>query len=842
VLLSVATYELVRDSLPEGVTIKDLGEHALKDLLRPEHVYQLTIPDLPSDFPALKSLTHQPHNLPVQPTPFLGRGQEVASVRDLLRRPEVRMATLTGPGGIGKTRLSLQVAAELSDQFADGVFFVGLAPLNDAQQVVPAIIRTLGISEVGGQPPLALLKTALKDKHILLLLDNFEQVLDAAMVVAELLAACPKLKIMVTSRVLLHVQAEREFAVSPLSLPDPKRLPDLPALSQYEAVALFIERAQAIKADFQVTNANAPAVAGICGRLDGLPLAIELAAARVKYIPPQALLARLEQGLSVLSGGARDLPARQQTLRGAIAWSYDLLSPEEKALFRRLSVFVDGWTWEAAEAVCQAAGKLDVDVLDSQLSLVDKSLLRQRESAQGDPRFWMLQLLREFGLEALTNTGERGLTHHSHAEYFLALAEEAEKELHGPNQAAWIKKLELEHENLRAALNWALEEVAGEQAREHREMALRLSSALEAFWQIHGHYSEGRTFLERTLTQSDGASAFLRAKILGATADIATMQGDFDRAEVLAQQSLTLYRELENAPGIASCLFLLGNIAWTRGKTAEAIVLSEERIRLLRQIGQPGDIADALFFLAFEISTHGEYTRGQALLEESLMLSQKAGNDLRVGAALIESAWWLWNTLGDATTIRQRLQQGQALITRVGDMHWSALASAVAAQVVWSEGETARALSLLEESLAIFREMDSRWYVALTLQALGRVKVQQGELPAACSSYQESLALCQQLGEKWILPFNLEELASIIATQGDIKRAAQVWGAAEALREEITVPLFPVFRASYEQAVTTAGRELGEEAFAAAWHEGRRMPLEQIITSLLSMHGEARLQ
>ncbi len=489
-LLSVATVELIRDALPAGASLKDLGEHALKDLLRPEHVYQLTIPDLLADFPALKSLSRHPHNLPVQPTPFLGREQEVASVCALFSRPEVRLVTLTGPGGIGKTRLSLQVAAEGSEQFADGVFFVALAPVSDAELVVPTIMQTLSIKEVGGQSPLGQLKAGLKDKQMLLLLDNFEQVVDAAVVVAELLVACPKLKIMVTSRVVLHVQAEREYAVPSLSLPDPKHLPDLVALSQYEAVALFIERAQAVKADFAVTNANAPAVAGICARLDGLPLAIELAAARAKFFAPQALLSRLEQGLALLIGGARDLPARQQTLRGAIAWSYDLLSPEEKALFRRLSVFVDGWTWEAVEVVCRAAGELEADILDSLLLLVDKSLLRQQESTEGEPRFWMLQLLREFGQEALMNAGESELMRRAHAEYFLALAEQAEPHLKGAEQGRWYARLEQEQDNLRAALAWLLEAarkgLSNEEERQPAEHALWLCAALSWFWSTRG--------------------------------------------------------------------------------------------------------------------------------------------------------------------------------------------------------------------------------------------------------------------------------------------------------------------------------------------------------------------
>src|SRR5579859_7887762 len=360
ILLSQTTRELVEADLPEGVALGDLGEHRLKDLHRPSHLYQLLLPDQLADFPPLKTLDTRPNNLPIQPTPFIGREKEVAAVCALLRRPEVRLLTLTGTGGVGKTRLGLQVAAELSDLFEDGVFLAPLAPVSAPEQVLLTIAQTLSIGEYSDQPLFSLLQSALKEKHLLLLLDNFEQVATAAVVVAELLTACPRLKVLVTSRVALHVRAEQEFAVPPLALPrlTSKQLPDIAALSQYEAVALFIARAQAVKPDFQVNNANAPAVAGICARLDGLPLAIELAAARIKHFPPHTLLARLEQGLGILSGGARDLPARQQTLRGAMAWSYDLLSPEEQQLFRRFAVFVDGAAIEAAEQVCQAAGRL----------------------------------------------------------------------------------------------------------------------------------------------------------------------------------------------------------------------------------------------------------------------------------------------------------------------------------------------------------------------------------------------------------------------------------------------------------------------------------------------------
>src|SRR5437588_4171767 len=474
ILLSPTTRQLVEQHLPVGTYLQDLGEHRLKDLQRPSHLFQLSLDDLTTAFPPLKTLDTHPNNLPIQPTPFIGREKEVAAVTRLLKRSDVRLLTLTGPGGVGKTRLGLHVAAELSDEFADGVFVVALAPVNDPTQVVPAIAQTLAITEVSDRPLVTLLPGFLKEKQLLLLLDNFEQVGDAAVIQAELLAACPQLKIVVTSRIGLHVRAEHEFAVPPLSVPTLKQLPDLKTLSHYEAVALFIERAQATKPDFSVTNANAPAVAAICAHLDGLPLAIELAAARIKHFSPQTLLTRLEQGLSVLSGGARDLPARQQTLRGAIAWSYDLLSPEEQKLFRHPAVFVDGWGLEAAEAICMARGGLSEDMLEGMASLVDKSLLRQEEQTEGETRFWMLQTLREFGLEQMARSGELEATCQAHAEHYLWLAEEAQPSLQATEQGKWLARLEQEHENLRAALSWLLAQArGGEQNKQQVEQALR---------------------------------------------------------------------------------------------------------------------------------------------------------------------------------------------------------------------------------------------------------------------------------------------------------------------------------------------------------------------------------
>src|SRR5947209_7142429 len=462
VLLSQTTRDLVEHALPEGVSVVDLGAYRLKELQRPDHLYQLIIADLPNDFPPPRTLDTRLNNLPPQPTPLIGREHEVATVTALLRREDVRLVTLTGPGGSGKTRLSLRVAEEQSEVFSDGVYFVNLAPIRDSEFVVPAIAQTLDIQEMEGQPLFALLKAFLREKHLLFLLDNFEQVVHAAPQIAELLAACPRLKILVTSRMALHVRAEHVFPVPPLALPDSKDVPDVATLSQYGAVALFLQQAQAVKPDFHLTQANARAVPQICARLDGLPLAIELAAVRINLFPPHVLLARLSRRLAVLTSGPQDAPARQQTLRDTIAWSYRLLNPQERRLFRWLSVFAGGCTLEAAEAVYAIPDSGGEQVVDVVASLIDKNLVQQSGQESDELRLVMLETIREYGLEALAESREMEAVQHAHALYYLALAEQAEPELAGLQQAAWLERLEREHDNLRVALSWALEQGPGE--------------------------------------------------------------------------------------------------------------------------------------------------------------------------------------------------------------------------------------------------------------------------------------------------------------------------------------------------------------------------------------------
>ena len=434
-----------------------------------------------------------PPHLPIQPTPFIGREKEVDAVHHLFLREDVRLVTLTGPGGVGKTRMALHVAEQLRAHFADGVWFVSLAPISDPDLVIPTIAQTLGLWEAGERSLLEQLQVFLRERQVLLLLDNFEQVVRAAMHVANLLTICSYLKVLVTSREVLHVRAEREFPVPTLSLPDPKRLPDLVALSQYEAVALFIQRAQAARPEFQVTNANAPAVAEICARLDGLPLAIELAATRIKLLPLQALLTRLGQRLQLLTSSARDVPAHQQTLRNTIQWSYDLLDAQEQQLFCRLSVFVSGCTLEAVEAISAALGNATLPVLDGVVSLIDKNLLQQTAQEGEEIRLLMLETIREYGWEALAERQEREAIQAAHAAYYLALAEEAERALGGPQQLLWLERLEREYDNLHAALHWLrLQGSRVEGGGEAAEQALRLEIALSWFWIMRGYQNDGR--------------------------------------------------------------------------------------------------------------------------------------------------------------------------------------------------------------------------------------------------------------------------------------------------------------------------------------------------------------
>ena len=671
VLLSAATQELVRDQLPPSAALRSLGEHRLRDLIRPEHIYQLLAPDLAGDFPPLRTLEHRPNNLPLQPTPFLGRERELAAVGTLLRTPSMRLLTVTGPGGTGKTRLALQAAADALDHFADGVWFVNLAPIGDPALVVSTIAQVLGVQEHGQQPLGDLLTHYLRDKALLLLLDNFEQVTAAAPAVADLLGVAPRLRVLVTSRAPLHLRGEHEYSVPPFAVPDPQHLPALATLTQYDAVRLFVERAQEVRADFAVTNANAPAVAEICVRLDGLPLAIELAAARVRLFPPQALLARLGSRLKLLTGGARDLPARQQTLRGAIDWSYSLLQPDEQVLFARLAVFVGGRTFEAIEAVCNPEGMLDV--LAGVESLVEKNLLRQEEGPGGEPRFVMLETIHEYARERLELSGEGADLRQRHAEYFCQVAEAAAAEFEGAHQGAALARLATEQDNLRAALMWALE-------RREGETSLRLASALGYFWNASGQLqvSEGRQWLEAALAMTlpaqaavlaAGPASALRAKALHRATFAAIVQGDYGAARQRVEEALALSRARADTPAIAQSLNILGMLAGAQGDFATAGERHAEALALARELDDPLGLATLLNDVGWHAYLAGDGVRALALLEESLALLRQIGDTTTWIVYTLESLGMILIDHGDHARARALLTEGLHLAEQRGDKY-----------------------------------------------------------------------------------------------------------------------------------------------------------------------------
>ena len=772
------------------------------------------------------------YNLPAQLTPLIGRKQEVAAVCALLRRPEVRLVTLVGTGGVGKTRLGLQVGTDLLDEFADGVCFVQLAPLSDPDLVVPTIAQALGIQEAGERPLLDLLQAYVRDKQLLLLLDNFEQIAAAAPGLSELLSGCPQLKMLVTSRAVLHIRGEHEFPVPPLELPDLTHLPGSEALSQFGSVALFLQCAQTARLDFQMNPASTHTIAEICVRLDGLPLAIELAAARIKVLSLQALLTRLGHRLQVLTSGAQDAPVRQQTLRNTLAWSYDLLDVEEQQFFRRLSIFVGRFTLADAEGLSTVLGDTSAEVLDGVASLMDKSLLRQVEQEGEEPRLLMLATIREYGLEVLASSGEMESTQRAYAHYYLRLSEDAEVEIGGPHQAVWLERLEREHDNLRAALQWFLEQAEKEGATQDErsmETALRLGGALRDFWRIHGHISEGRNFLERALAASEGIEASVQAKALIAAANLAFIQSDYDRTEMLCKQSLTLYRELEDQPGIAFSVYLLGFVAWTRGNIAKARSLLAESLALAKAVDDEQRAAWSVFVQGLLESSQGEYAMARALFEESLAIHRRLQNKRGIAHALSQLAQVLIVSQRDLARVPSLLEECLAVSREIGFKEGIAASFWLSGQVVLGQGDLVTARSLAEKSVVLYKEMGHRHGTAESLSAFGKVLAAEADYAAARSQYEDSLEICGALGAKWIIATCLLGLGEVVAAQRQLAWAAQLWGAADALRDALGVPIPPFELADYERALTAARVQLGERAFSAAWAQGRAMTPEQAL-------------
>jgi predicted ATPase/class 3 adenylate cyclase len=784
ILLSESTEALLHGSLPEGITLRDLGEHRLKDFERGERIFQVVAQDLPAEFPRLKSLDVTPNNLPVQLTSFIGRSKEKDEAEQMLSKG--RLLTLTGPSGSGKTRLALQVAAEMIDHFRDGVFFVALAPIIEPGLVASTIAQTLGVVESSGKSITESLKDHLHNKSLLLLLDNFEQVVSAAPLVAEILAACSETKILLTSREGLRISGEREYPVPPLALPSLKQLPPPELLSQFAAVELFIQRARAAKPGFEITDDTSPAIAEICYRLDGLPLAIELAAARIKVLPPSALLTRMEHRLEFLTGGGRDLPARQQTLRNAIAWSYDLLDENEQEFFRRLSVFAGGCTVDAVEAIAEDHPSPG-SVLDRLESLLDKSLLQEVEGTNYELRFRMLETLREFGLEQLGASGEQATLQRRHANYFLAIAEQTEARLESAGQVEWINRMEQEHDNLRAALEWS------KTADSTSETCLRLASALGLFWEARGYYTEGRELLSAILlTERALGRTAARASILARAAALAYRQSDYSATMSLAGESLAIYREVGDRQGIATALIKLGNTA----------------------------------------TELGDYARASGFLDDALKTWRALKDKHGIARTLISSGWVALRS-GKYGLAKSRLMEALALSRDLGDTRNIAFELSGLGEVALRQHDYVRATQLVEESLGLRRQLGNKWGVGVSLGILGWIAMREENWDRAMARLGESLEIRREIGDQSGSAWCLERLAAVALAQGQAEKAARLFGAGAALRASIRSVIDPADQPAYNSKILSLRKELGKERFTTIWDEGRALALEQAVVYAL---------
>ncbi len=780
VLLSETTRTLVEHDLPPGVTLRDLGAHRLKDLTHLEHIFQVVAPNLPVDFPSLKSLNIFPNNLPRQLTSFVGREREIADLERLLATHA--LITLTGSGGCGKTRLALQVAAEVADRFANGVWFVEFVPLSDPALVPRALASVLGVrEEAQGATLPERLADFLSTQSVLLIFDNCEHVLAAAAGLSHsLLHRCPQLRFLATSQQGLGVEGETTYLVPSLSFPDPSHLPSLDQLQLYEAVRLFVDRATLSAPKFVLTGSTAPLVAQISQRLDGIPLAIELAAARVKALPLTQIAARLDDRFRLLAGTSRTGPSRHQTLRAALDWSYELLLGDERMLLRRLAVFAGGFTLEAAEAVGATDGS-GPQVLDLLTQLVDKSLVVFDESVS-QPRYRLLETVRLYGLDRLREAGEEQTTRERHFRWFQTLAERAEPMLQGAEQVRWLDWLDADHDNFRASLEWGKTDPQSAQA------VLRLAGALWHFWEVRGHWSEGRGWLEAALARTSATPTAPRLKALNGAAYLAIHQGEFARVRPLAQEALALAEELGDKRGTASCLNLMGLQACRLEDYGQAASLGHQSLALSQEVGDRWGIAYATAVLGLVARGEGDRATATTLLDE-------AANHFR---ALADK----WGTAMALNNI--------GLVTR-------------------EAGNFDRAAALFEESLALYKDLGDKWGSAFALSNLAIVAWDRREFPRAAKLFQESLALRKDLREKQGVATCFVGLAAIASAQGNASRAAVLFGAAEALREATGIPLPPFIRDGYEHCVSVAKAALDSATFADLWTRGRTLALEPAI-------------
>lgn len=768
-------------------------------------------------------------NLPSLSAPLVGRAMEVKAASALLLRDDKRILTLTGTGGIGKTSLALQIATEMQPFFPDGVFFVSLAPISEPDQVIPAITRVLEIQETADEPLQEQLHDYLRDRQTLLLLDNFEQIVEAAPLLNELLATAPDLRLLVTSRVRLQLDDEQVFSVSSLALPDLAHLPAHSELATVASIDLFLQRARLVQPGFELTKANALTVATICARLDGLPLAVELAAARIKLLPPQALLKRLENSLSVLTSNADEHISRHQTLRNTIQWSYDLLTIAEQQLFRTLAIFIDGFTLHAVEALYQQLYGASESVLDDLSSLLEKHLIRAPEQDEEDPRFHMLETIRAFGLELLETSDEYETVKHAYMQYFLDLAEEADKHITGQQGSDWKQRLEDDLANLRSVMQASL--TYGKQVQ-NWEIALRMGSALKSFWTACGYFREGRTFLEEVLRECKGAMDAVQIKAFLAAVHFALLACDYEQAQALLETCRAYYHERNDLAQLPMITWNLGWTAHLQYHYAQAHLFYDEALALGKQLHDENIVDIVRRHLAYLVCSEGDYQQARVLMEECVAYRKRIGDSSSVATALASLAQFLRAaSIYPPVDEMQRLLDESLIYARETEDNniIMALRNGLA-WVMFLRGNLDEAYQLVNETIAFFKEVGRLQSLGHYLELLARIYAAQGKPTEARVTFEESVVQARKQKDIETMSSVLVALAHLAVEQNQYARATRLLGAEEKLREQACLPVIPFDSLHRDHALTIANAILGRENFELLRQEGRALsPTEALV-------------
>jgi predicted ATPase/class 3 adenylate cyclase len=792
VLISLATQELIRDELPEGVMLRDMGERLLKDMIRPEYIYQLVIANVPSDFPPIKTVDVAHHNLPAQMTSFIGRKKEMAEIKQILL--EYRLVTLTGSGGVGKSRLSLQVGAECLYQFPNGVWLAELAPVTDPALIPQTLLSVFNLREDSHSDGLEILIDYLRDKSVLLVLDNCEHLIEACAQISEtLLRACPKLKILAGSREALGIPGEVAYRVPSLNTPDPASLPSWNELEEVDSIRLFIERATIAKPGFILTKDNASSLAQICSRLDGIPLAIELAASRIRVLTPEQIAARLDDRFRLLTSGSRTALPRFQTLRAMIDWSYSLLTDQERTLFRRLAVFVGGWTLEAAELVCadvDPGGILPHDILDLLMRLVDKSLV-MTEEVMGETRYYCLETIRQYSREKFFETTEVEWIFKWHLNFFVRFVESADENLKGRDQIIWQNRLAEEQDNLRAALEWGLDR--------NPDSALRIVGAANLFWTAGGFSAEGFRWTQKALEQ---------AEKIPPSNNITPEQRMVARAKALR--------------GLARLYMSLGD-------NANAKRVAEESVSLYRQSPDRRGLAFALVILAYPLEFLGERVQAEAALEESYSIA-RAEDDVYVICRSLNMWARVILDLHQALDLSQQyVEESLGLAKEAGLHSQEAQAFEILGKIATHRNDYAAARAHFRESIRVYQEIGAIFNVTLEKSNLAHLERELGNFADALGYYRETISAFRDIGQTGAVAHQLECFGFIALAQNQNERALQLFAAASTLREQRNTPMMPDEHVYFAEQLKTLREKIYLMKFESIWSQGRAMTMQQAV-------------